>query len=94
MRLAVALIRLHQRRDALKALARAVRIDPANRAHRYLLGELLVLMGQLHAGNEQIRRAGGLDEYDLDYVGRLKLRSGQLREDEELVTISAIDVPV
>jgi len=93
VRLAAVLIRLQRRPDALVALERAVRIDPANRAHRYLLGELLVLMGRLEAGNEQIRQAGGLDQYDLDYISRVKLRSGQLLPGEEPIIISAIEVP-
>lgn len=93
VRLACMLIRLDSRTVALRALKRTVRIDPDNPAHRYLLGELMVLMGDLEAGNEQVRLAGELDEYDREYIRRVKLRSGQLAEDEELITLSPIEVP-
>ncbi|MFW6437855.1 MAG: hypothetical protein ACOCZ7_02470, partial [Armatimonadota bacterium] len=64
---------------------------PDNRAYRYLLGELLMLMGELEAGSMELRRAGRLDHYDQDYVRRVKRRSGQLREDEKLVLVRAIE---
>ncbi len=93
VRLAGALIRLNLRSLALRALKRAVRIAPDNRAHRYLLGELMILTGSLESGNEQVRLVGELDEYDREYIRRAKLRSGQLDEDEELITLSPIEVP-
>ncbi|MBD3293572.1 MAG: tetratricopeptide repeat protein [Armatimonadia bacterium] len=91
VRLMSALMRLDRRPAALKVLRRTCRIAPDNRAYRYLLGELLVLMGELEAGSAELRRAGKLDYYDQDYVRRVKRRSGQLREDEKLVLISAIE---
>ncbi|MGD9495757.1 MAG: tetratricopeptide repeat protein, partial [Armatimonadota bacterium] len=94
VRLATALIRLDRRQAALKVLSRTVRIAPENRAYRYLFGELLVLSGDLEGGNEQLRRAGHLDDYDRDFVRRIKQRSGQLRDGEKLVLISAIETPV
>ena len=50
-----------------------------------------MLMGELEAGSDELRRAGKLDYYDHEYVRRVKTRSGQLRGDEKLVLISAID---
>ena len=94
VRLASALLRLGRREAAEKVLRRTVRIAPDNRAYRYLLGELLMLLGDLEAGSEELRRAGRLDDYDRDYVRRVKRRSGQLEEGEKLVLISAVEIPV
>ena len=94
VRLATTLIRMGLRPAAIKVLRRTVRICPDNRAYRYLLGELLVLVGELEAGSDQLRHAGRLDNYDRDYVRRVKTRSGQLRDDEKLVLISAVAIPV
>ncbi len=93
IRLAAALIRMDRRAAAIKVLRRTCRIAPDNRAYRYLLGELLMLVGELEAGSEQLRAAGRLDHYERDYVRRVKTRAGQLREDEKLVLVSAIDTP-
>lgn len=93
IRLAAALIRLDRRPAAVKVIRRTCRIAPDNRAYRYMLGELLVLEGDLEGGSDHLRRAGRLDAYDRDYVRRIKHRSGQLEEDEKLVLISAVETP-
>jgi len=50
-----------------------------------------MLRGELEAGSAELRHAGRLDYYDRDYVRRVKRRAGQLREDEKLVLVSAIE---
>ena len=85
IRLAVAYARQEEHDKALAIFRRAILIEPRNPAYRFLLAEHLVEMGYEDFAQEQYRIAGRLDQYDLDYVRRVRSRFGaDLRGEEDL----------
>ena len=85
IRLAVAYARQEQHERALAIFRRAILIEPRNPAYRFLLAEQLALMGFEEYAQEQYRVAGRLDQYDQDYVQRVRSRFGaDLRGENDL----------
>jgi len=58
--------------DALRAIRRAAEIRPKNRAYRHLVAEACQEAGLTTLSRRFRDLAGNLDEYDADYVDRLK----------------------
>jgi len=68
--------RLDDLQGALKALSKAVSLRPEVPSYRYLFAEALKAAGKEDMAKEQFQQASSLDEYDRDFIRRLKAWAG------------------
>jgi len=78
--LAAAYLHARQLQEAQAVFERAVQLRPHNASYHFLLAELLEWMGARGRAARHYALAGELDDYELDYVQRVKARAnGGLR---------------
>jgi len=68
--------------EALDALLKAVKLKPRRATYHWLLGDVYRALGQFLEAEIHYERAGRLDDYDRDYVARVKQTAGLEEEDE------------
>jgi len=68
--------RLRDMRGALEALSKAASLRPELPSYRHLLAEAIMAAGERERAREEFQRASSLDEYDKDFVRRLKAWAG------------------